>query len=100
MKRKKIIPKKPYNTSGYYVTRHAVYDMQVRDISKGELGVNLRKKPALRTKVRKDSLGRFAYLRFGINRILSVINPFTRRVCSVRKYHHKELQKEQEKNKK
>jgi len=73
--------------------------MQIRNISKGKLGVNLRKKPALKTKVRKDFLGRFAYLRFGFNWILSVINPFTRRVCSVRRYHKEEMQKEKEKNK-
>ena len=36
--RKKIIPKKPYNTSGYHVTDHAVKRMKERNVSKGELG--------------------------------------------------------------
>lgn len=35
---KKIIPKKPYKTNGYFVTKHAAYDMRKRNISKGELG--------------------------------------------------------------
>ena len=33
--RKKIIPKKPYNTSGYHVTDHAVKRMKERNGSKG-----------------------------------------------------------------
>lgn len=37
--KKKIIPKKPYRTNGYFVTRHATYDMQKRDISKGGIGL-------------------------------------------------------------
>lgn len=53
--RKKIIPKKPYHTSGYYVTKHATYDMQKREISKGELGNNLRKRPLLNTETKRAS---------------------------------------------
>lgn len=96
--RKKIIPKKPYKTHGHYVTAHAVYDMNKRDISKGELGYNLRKRPVLKTSVKKDSKGRPSYLRFALNRILSVINPITKAVCSVRHYRGRELRKEKRKH--
>ena len=30
---KKIIPKRPYHTRGHYVTKHAVFDMNKRNIS-------------------------------------------------------------------
>lgn len=95
--KRKIIPKKPYHTSGYYVTKHATYDMQKREITKGELGYNLRKKPLLKTETKKDIFGRPAYKRFSLNRILSVINPFNKNVCSVRRFHDKELRKDMEK---
>lgn len=95
--RRKIIPKKPYNTNGYHVTKHATYDMQKRDISKGELGYNLRKKPLLKTETKKDIFARPAYKRFSFNRIMSVINPFNKNVCSVRRFHEKELRKDMEK---
>jgi len=39
--RRKIIPKKPYHTSGYYVTNHAVKRMNERQVSNRELGYNL-----------------------------------------------------------
>lgn len=47
--KRKIIPKKAYNTSGYYVTNHAVKRMNERQVSKGELGYNLRHKPRFKT---------------------------------------------------
>ena len=45
----------------------------------------------------KDIFGRPAYKRFSLNRILRVINPFNKNVCSVRRFHDKELKKDMEK---
>ena len=61
------------------------------------MGYNLRKKPLLKTKTKKDIFGRPAYKRFSLNRILSVINPFNKNVCSVRRFHDKELRKDMKK---
>lgn len=96
----KIIPNKLYHTSGYYVTKHATHDMQKRDISKGELGYNLRKKPLLKTETKRDFFGRPAYMRFSFNRILSVINLFNKNVCSVKRFHDKELRKDMKRHEK
>ena len=61
------------------------------------MGYNLRKKPLLKAETKKDIFGRPAYKRFSLNRILSVINPFNKNVCSVRRFHDKELRKDMEK---
>ncbi len=71
--------------------------MQKRDRTKGELGYNLKKKLLLKTETKKDIFCRPAYKRFSLNRILSVINPFNKNVCSVRRFHDKELRKDMEK---
>lgn len=100
MKRKKIIPKKPYNTSGYYVTRHAVKRMQEREISKGELGINLRRKPRYRTDTHFDKFGEPSYGRFSWNRIFAAINPFKKRVITVYRYNETTLRRKMKKENK
>ncbi len=91
--KRKIIPKHPYRTHGHYVTKHAVQDMNKRNISKGELGYNLTKKPVYKSKPAFDNLRRVFYIRMDDKKTLSVINPSNKNVCSVRKYHDKELRK-------
>lgn len=91
--RKKIIPKKPYKTHGHNVTIHAVYDMNKRNISKGELGYNLSKKPVYKSKPKFDLFKRLFYIRMDDKKTLTVINPKNKNVCSVRKYHDEELKK-------
>ncbi len=93
---KKIIPKRPYRTRGHYVTKHAVFDMNKRNISKGELGYNLSKKPVYKSKPMFDLFNRLFYIRMDDKKTLTVINPSNKYVCSVRKYHDKELQKRKE----
>ena len=92
--RRKTIPKQPYSTRGYHVTEHAVYDMNIRHISKGELGENLSKKPRYKSRVTLDTLGRPYYKRFSFNKIFTIINPTNKNVASVRKYHEKEVRRE------
>lgn len=92
--RRKYIPHKSYFTKGYWVSHHAVYDMNFRSISKSQLSYNLTKKPLLRTRVRIDPAGRPSFLIYSRNKIFTVINPIKRWVCSVRKFHWKEYRKE------
>lgn len=92
--KKKIIPKKPYKTRGYFVTPHAIFDMNLRNISKGQLGYNLSKKPLLKTKKDYDKEGRLFYKRYDDKKVFTVINPEKKNVCSIRNYHEKELKKE------
>lgn len=89
-----IIPKKPYKTRGYYVSKHAVYDMNLRRITKGQLGIHLSKKPLFKSKISVDKFGRRYYKRFSLNKIFTIINPIRKIVASVRKYRDKELRKE------
>lgn len=97
--KRKIIPKKPYNTSGYYVTNHAVKRMNERQVSKGELGYNLRHKPRFKTSVTNDYGNEPSYGRFSWNRIFAAINPFRRRVITTYPYGEKTLKKAQRKEK-
>lgn len=97
---RKIYPKRPYKTYGYYVTPHSIQRMNQRRISKGELGENLRKKPRYKSKVSYDTLKRPAYERYSFNKVLSIINPFRKVVASVRRYHEKDLLKKIKKDKK
>ena len=62
---KKIIPKKPYHTSGYHVTDHAVKRTKERNGSKGELGHNLRHRPRFKASVTMDYGNEPSYGRFG-----------------------------------
>ena len=94
--RRKIIPKHPYYTHGHYVTKHAIFDMNKCNISKGELGYNLSKKPVYKSKPIFDLLKRLFYIRMDDKKTLTIINPSNKNVCSVRKYHNKELKKEKE----
>ena len=89
----KIIPKKPYNTSGYYVTNHAVKRMNERKVSKGELGYNLRHKPRFKTSLTMDYGDEPFYGRFSWNRIFTAINPFRKRVITVYPYGERTLKK-------
>ena len=91
--RKKIIPKKPYNTSGYHVTDHAVKRMKERNVSKGELGHNLRHRPRFKTSVTMNYGNEPSYGRFGWNRIFAAINPFRKRVITVYPYGERTLKK-------
>ena len=75
--RRKIIPKHPYYTHGHYVTKHAIFDMNKRNKSK----------PIF------DLLKRLFYIRMDDKKTLTIINPSNKNVCSVRKYHNKELRK-------
>ena len=91
--RRKIIPNHPYYTHGHYVTKHAIFDMNKRNISKGELGYNLSKKPVYKSKPIFDLLKRLFYIRMDDKKTLTIINHSNKNVCSVRKYHNKELRK-------
>lgn len=93
MKKKKIVPRKTYKTHGWFVTDHAVKDMNTRMVSKGELSYNLITKPLYMLPVLLDSKNRHFRVRFSDNRIFTVTNPINRCVASVRKYKNKELRK-------
>lgn len=67
--------------------------MNKRHISKGELGYNLSKKSVYKSKPAFDFLRRLFYIRMDDKKTLTVINPSNKNVCSVRKYHDKELKK-------
>lgn len=88
---KKLFPQKPYKAYKHYISAHAVYDMNFRGISKGEVGYNLGHKALFTTPVAFDNLDRPAYKRFADNKVLTVINPDKKKVCSVRNYHTSEI---------
>lgn len=86
-------PKEPYKVKKYYVTSHAVQQMNGRKISKGNLYYNLTRKPLAVSNVKYDYLGRPSYNRTTKNKICSSINPLNNNVVTVHKVHTKEYNK-------
>lgn len=86
-------PKEPYKVKKYYVTGHAIQQMNGRKISKGNLYYNLTRKPLVVTKVKYDFLGRPSYNRTTKNKVCSSINPLNNSVITVHKIHTKEYNK-------
>lgn len=89
----KTIPDKPYHDGFYKTTWHCVNRMKERNITKGQLHVNLHTTPLKKTKTKKDKLGRPSYKRFSNNKICSKINPYTKRIPTVHEYETKDLLK-------
>lgn len=89
--KKKLFHKKPYKAYKHIVSAHAVYDMNLRGISKGKVGYNLSHKALFATPVKYDYRKRPAYKRFADNKVLTIINPDNKKVCSVRNYHTSEI---------
>ena len=91
------LPSKPYKDGRYKVSQHGVDRMNERQITKGELHVNLHTTPLHKTNVEIDKKGRPAYVRYSKNRTRAVINPKNKNVASVRRYRDKELNKSKRK---
>ena len=85
----KRLPKEPYKVKKFYVTSHAVEQMNKRKITKGALYYNLTKKPLAVTKIKFDEKGRPSYRKTTKNKITSAINPINHNVVSVNKLHTK-----------
>ena len=83
------IPQTPYKVKKYYVTLHAVEQMNNRKISKGALYYNLTRKPLAVTAIKIDEKGRASYRKTTKNKITSAINPTNHNVVSVNKLHTK-----------
>ena len=82
-------PKEPYRVKKFYITSHAVEQMNKRRITKGALYYNLTRKPLAVTKIRFDEKGRPSYCKTTKNKITSAINPVNHNVVSVNKLHTK-----------
>lgn len=67
--------------------------MNERNISKGDLHVNLHTKPIQKGKVKYDDRGRPSYERISDNKIVSEINPQNKKVTTVHSLHTKEYNK-------
>ena len=83
------MPKEPYRVKKFYITSHAVEQMNKRRITKGALYYNLTRKPLAVTKIRFDEKGRPSYRKTTKNKITSAINPVNHNVVSVNKLHTK-----------
>lgn len=86
-------PNKVYKDGKYRISTHAVDQMNIRKINKGELHVNLHTTPIKKSAVKMDKLGRPSYERFTKNKINSRINPKTNNVNTVSRFHTKEYNK-------
>lgn len=86
-------PKEPYKVKKFYVTSHAVEQMNKRKITKGALYYNLTRKPIAVTKIKFDDYGRPSYRKTTKNKITSAINPINHNVVSVNKLHTKTYNK-------
>ncbi len=89
----KTIPKKPYKVKKYNITKHGVYDMNLRKITSGEVYINLTTKPIHVSKVKYDEYGRPSYRRSSKNKITTAINPKNHNVTSVNRLHTKTYEK-------
>ena len=87
------MPKEPYKVKKFFVTAHAVEQMNKRKINKGALYYNLTRKPLAVTKVKFDEKGRPSYRKTTKNKITSAINPINNNVVSVNKLHTKNYKK-------
>lgn len=87
------LPSKPYKDGRYNVSQHGVDRMNERQITKGEVHVNLHTTPVHKTNVEMDEKGRPAYVRYSKNRTRTVINPKTKVVSTVSRFHTKEYEK-------
>lgn len=83
------LPKEPYKDGRYFVSYHGVKRMNEREITKGEVHINLHTTPIKKTKVKYDKLNRPLYERFSFNKINTRINPKIKKVCTVSRYHSK-----------
>ena len=87
------LPSKPYKDGRYKVSQHGVDRMNERQITKGEVHVNLHTTPIKKTEVKYDKTGRPSYERDSDNKINTRINPKTRVVSTVSRFHTKEYEK-------
>lgn len=79
-------PNKSYKDGKYRVGDHAVMRMNQRQITKGELHVNLHTKPIKITSIKHTEDGP-SYERYSKNKINSRINPETDNVNTVSRFH-------------
>lgn len=84
------VPKAQYRDGKYKTSKHCIEKMQEREITKGQLHVNLHTKP-LAVEKQIDGKGRPAKIRYSKNKTRSVINPHSNVVASIRKYGNKEF---------
>ena len=76
----------------YTVTPHAQNQMALRDIYTGEVVHNLCRKPVAKTEPKRDNRGRLGYQRYSES-VMTVVNPESKKVASVRGYHDDEAEK-------
>ncbi|MBR2505805.1 MAG: hypothetical protein IKB70_02530 [Bacilli bacterium] len=86
------IPRSPYRDGRFKVSIHSVQRMNQRGITQGALHTNLHTK-AIKTRVKRDNLGRPSYNRISQNKIVSSINPKNNTVTTVRRMHTKKFNK-------
>lgn len=76
----------------YTVTPHAQNQMADRDIYTGEVVQNLCRKPVAKTEPKRDNRGRLGYQRYS-DSVMTVVNPESKKVATVRGYHDDEAEK-------
>lgn len=91
--RDNTIPTQPYKDGKYKVTKHGVDRMKERQITKGEVHVNLHTTPIEKTKIKHDQQGRPYYERYAKNKIYTAVNPKNKNVATIRRYSTKKINK-------
>lgn len=86
-------PRRPYQIRGFRVSAHAVKRMRSRNITKSSVSYNLKHKPLHLTSIRYNKKGRPSYLRYSRNKIVVAINPKTKNINTVWKYHSRLMNK-------
>ena len=82
-------PRRSYKVSGFRVSCHAVKRMRSRGVTKSALRYNLKHKPLHTTNVKYNKRGWPSYIRYSKNKVALAINPKTKNINSVWKYHTK-----------
>ena len=82
-------PRRPYRVCGHRVGAHAVKRMRSRGVTKSALRYNLKHKPLHTTNIKYNKRGRPSFIRYSRNKVALAINPKTRHVNTVWKYHTK-----------
>lgn len=89
----RTVPSEKYKDGKYKISKHAVERMTERKITKGEVHVNLHTSPIKKTTVKYDKHNRPSYERYSENKINTRINPKTKVVSTVSRFHTKEYEK-------
>lgn len=82
-------PRRSYKVSGYKVGVHAVKRMRSRGVAKSAVRYNLNHRPLHTTAIKYNKRGRPSYIRYSRNKVALAINPRTKHINTVWRYHTK-----------